>query len=262
MGTYSAPETKEPPAAAAQLYTQDIPSPAKASVNEAVLKERPFLPLLEPLELEVALAVAEAEEAVALTAALDAALEPAMVAMVAKVVRAADSDHEAVAVASSDEDPPLEGHPKKAPAVTVPDTLAEVDAERSSSPLSLEVDAAEDVVEDADRVTVSWSASSVTELAVAVNVTNWTEVVVMVEVKLVLQEEDVLADEAATALATGALEALRAPSVDDSRGTGLTVTVLTPVAEEIAVPPKCVPLRGYVPPVGIAKPAPVPTPVP
>lgn len=116
-------------------------------------------------------------------------------------------------------------------------------------------------------------AEDVLSPAVAVTVTNWIVVEVIVEVELLVQ--DVVLDSAvattvfdATALATEALEmALAASLVDDSRGSGLTVTVLTPeVGDSSAEPPKsvpfalAVPLRGYVPPVGRANPPPVPVP--
>jgi hypothetical protein len=108
------------------------------------------------------------------------------------------------------------------------------------------------VVDELDGIAATLGVSSVTALAsgVAVTVTNWTVVVVMVEVKLVLQEEElVLSDAGATAvldtaaMATGTLEkGLLAASMDDSRGIGLTVTVLAAVVgDSIAEPPKSVP---------------------
>lgn len=122
------------------------------------------------------------------------------------------------------------------------------DPERSSSSL----DSAE-VVDELDGIAIALPESSVTALAsgVEVTVTNWTVVVVMVEVKLELQEEElVLSDTGATAvldtaaLATGTLEKeLPTASMDDSRGIGLTVTVLTAVVgDSTAEPPKSVPL--------------------
>jgi len=122
------------------------------------------------------------------------------------------------------------------------------DPERSSRSL----DSAE-VVDELDGIAIALPESSVTALAsgVEVTVTNWTVVVVMVEVKLELQEEElVLSDTGATAvldtaaLATGTLEKeLPTASMDDSRGIGLTVTVLTAVVgDSTAEPPKSVPL--------------------
>ncbi len=122
------------------------------------------------------------------------------------------------------------------------------DPERSSNPL----DSAE-VVDELDGIATALPDSSVTALTsgVEVTVTNWTVVVVMVEVKLLVQEEElVLPDTGATAvldtaaLATGTLEKeLPAASTDDSRGIGLTVTVLTAVVgDSTAEPPKSVPL--------------------
>jgi len=63
------------------LYAQEIPLPAKASVNEAKLYDKPFLPLVEPPVLGVELTVEEEDAMVAL-AALEAEAEPEMVAKV------------------------------------------------------------------------------------------------------------------------------------------------------------------------------------
>ncbi len=73
MGTYSRPEARVPPGAAAQLYAHVIPVLLKASVREAVLKERPRLPPVDPPELPVEVA-AGAEEAMLAAILLDHAL--------------------------------------------------------------------------------------------------------------------------------------------------------------------------------------------
>jgi len=70
MGTYSRPEAKVPPGAAAQLYAHVIPPPEKASVREAMLNDSPRLPPVDPPELPVELGVAAEEATLTLAATL------------------------------------------------------------------------------------------------------------------------------------------------------------------------------------------------
>jgi hypothetical protein len=72
MGTNSAPDTMVPCGELPQLYAQEIPIPAKASVSEASLYDRPRLPPVDGPVLPVELGVA-ADEAVALDGTCDVA---------------------------------------------------------------------------------------------------------------------------------------------------------------------------------------------
>lgn len=212
-----------------------MPFPANASVREAVLYDRPFLPPDEPppvLGVEL-----ETEDAVG-TVPL-AALEPgAELAMVANVVGTTDITTDDADASGAEEKPPspLDGLPKNAPAVGVPAARL-IEAEEASRPAASPVSS--DGVEELEGAATFFPESSVTALTsgVAVTVTNSTVVLVMVEIKLEVQE--LVLDKAgaiaagldAAALATGTLEkALEPSSVDDSKGIGLTVTVRTAVA--------------------------------
>lgn len=200
------------------------------------------------------------------------------------------------------EPPPLPppGTPKKPPAAGVPEArLMDTEGERPAIPLSVvaagatgpELDGTSKpypesllvgVTGEVDGPKVDGKAASPESSeapapvpAPAVTVTIWTEVLVMVDVRTLLHSDELASagatgrpDETALTL-LGTLEkpeSTEAP--EDSRGMGLTVTVMTPVAtgDSTGEPPRSVPLVGVVPfmgnmpPVGIAKPEPVPVP--
>jgi len=115
MGTYSRPEAKVPPGAAAQLYAHVMPSPEKASVREAALNDSPRLPPVDPPELPVELGVAAEEATLTLAATLlDHAAEAT--GDVAKVV---GTDTAAEELAPGTPPNEIEDRWKKAPAGTL-----------------------------------------------------------------------------------------------------------------------------------------------
>lgn len=243
MGTYSAPDRGVPSGVEPQLYTQEMALPAKASVKEAVLYDRPFLPPPEEEPPPVLGVELETEDAVGNVplAALEPSAELAMVANVVGKPDIATDDGDASGAENEKPPPPppLDGLPKNAPAVGVPAarlTEAEDPAKPSSSPVS------SDGVEELEGAAMFLPELSVTGLAsgVAVTVTNSTVVLVMVEIKPEAQAELILDKAGALAAAglvaaalatTGTLEkaASEPSSVDDSKGIGLTVTVMTAV---------------------------------
>lgn len=223
MGTYSAPERNVPPGAAAQLYTQVMPFPAKASVREAVLKDNPRLPPPEPPPVLVELAVG-ADEA---TLALDHTLATVDAASDVTNVVGTETAAELDAMPPNDTE---DGRWKKPPPAALDSEVESGTRLRDGADDAAEKEAAD---ESAEMVPAGATAEASLPGAVGVTVTVYQ----LVEVVVVVPSHELVAapasavplSTAATTLEfpTAAIEGLLATAGADDTGRGWTVRVET-----------------------------------